>query len=126
EQPARLGLLFLLCREGAGGVDRRELILADAAGKQFLHACLGVEVRARAVLYERERKRPVLRADVKHRGAVGLAHQAMHFVELARELLALTALLGRSDARDELVVRVEDPRERSLVVAADSLVEGAA
>src|SRR5579862_6705724 len=94
-------MLFFGCHQLAADLDRRQLVLADAAQQDLLLAGRGVERPAPILLGQRNGKRPVLRPDVEGDDAVRLLHEAVRLLVLLQEVLPVLRVLLRIAGSDQ-------------------------
>ncbi len=115
-----LGVVLLLLRrhEFLANANRRQFIPPDSPEQNLLFARLRIEIPGVAYLDERDRRGPILRADVQGGGSIRLRHQPMHFqIPLDEVGAALRVLRFVARRDDTLCVRSEDIEHRLLVVA---------
>ena len=74
---APLGIFLLRVDIGRTGLDRVQLVAADAAIEDLFAAGRGVEPPAAVLAHERDRERPILAADDQHGFVVTLHHDLM-------------------------------------------------
>src|SRR5262249_33449962 len=104
--------ILMLCFDvTAADFDRIEFITADAAKQDFLSSGLGVEVPLAGNLHERNRKGPVIIADVEYHAAEmpGISSQALLGASLRGELRGhFLVTRGFAGIDNVVTVRAED------------------
>src|SRR5258708_4539085 len=110
--------------ESMAGFDRGEFVLADPPPQHFLPSGIRIETPGTVLRDERDRERPVLRADVENGMAIGLRDEAMHLLIFLRKPLALEFVQSFVASADEILFSAEDCRDGLLVLLFYGEVEG--
>src|SRR5207247_8575162 len=97
---------------GTADLDRGPFVTTDPPEHDLARAGLGIEVPPTLPRNERDRKGPILGADVQDRGPVRFADQTVHLLILLYEPVALALVRRFVAARRELLSRPQRPLER--------------
>src|SRR2546426_1015076 len=121
---SRRPVLLVGLHGGAADLDRGNLVRTNPPEHDLPRAGLGIEVPPTLSRNERNRKGPVLGADVQYRGPVRFADQTVHLLILLHEPLALALVRRFVAARREVLSGAEDRLDRALVAILDRLEQG--
>src|SRR5207237_163679 len=99
---------------GTADLDRGHFVTTDPPEHDLARAGLGIEVPPTLPRNERDRKGPILGADVQDRGPVRFADQTVHLLILLYEPVALALVRRFVAARRELLSGPEGLLERVL------------
>ena len=109
---------------GQTRLDRVQLVPADAPREDLLASLLRIESPALPVFHERDRERPVVVANLEHRG-VTARDELVRSVVRAQELLSALLVGHRIAGRNErAALTAEDPQQRLGVARAQGRDEG--
>src|ERR1700723_3503143 len=96
---------------------RRKFVFADPPEQNFLSPGLRIEIPLARAIDERNRRRPVFRADVPRGGAVGFFHQPVHHLKFLDKILARSRVfLGIAGLNDRFPVRPQHLEHRLLII----------
>src|SRR5689334_24456978 len=101
--------------------NRREFVFADSPEQDLLQTSIRVEVPGTVFLDKRDRKGPVLAADVEGHRSVGFSTQAVHLLVFLDEQFPVGLILGCVTTGGELRRSAQDVFDRLCIVVLHSL-----